>query len=164
MSRRWALALAAGLAAGCGNPGIMSPAPDFEARTLTGQALRLSSLRGKVVLLDFWATWCEPCEETIPRLEALDAEYRGKGLAVVGLSVDDDDAEVQPYVREHGMRYPVVVDADKRVMALYGVRGIPVTVLVDRAGLVRRRWLGSGDGIGDEVEAAVKKLVLEAKL
>ena len=158
------LVLAAGLAAaGCGvsSDKLMTPAPDFEARMLTGGALRLSALRGKVVLLDFWATWCGPCEETIPRLEALDGRYRAQGLEIVGVSVDDDAGEVPPFVRAHGMRYPVFVDEGKQVMGLYAVRAVPTTVLVDRKGRVRARWMGAGDDVDDEMERDIRRMLEE---
>lgn len=164
MSRRAAcvLALAAALAA-CGKAKERSlgPAPDFDARTLEGKDLRLSALKGKVVLLDFWATWCEPCEETIPRLAQLDERYRAQGLEVVGVSVDDEGAPVGPYVREHRMRYPVFVDADKQVMELYEVRGLPTTVLVDRRGRLRARWLGSGEDVSEEMERDIRRMLDE---
>ena len=158
------LALAAGFAAaGCGarSDTQVSPAPDFEARALTGKALKLSTLKGKVVLLDFWATWCGPCEETIPRLERLDDRYRAQGLEIVGVSVDDDAGEVPPFVRAHGMRYPVVVDEGKQVMELYNVRAVPTTVLVDRRGRIRARWMGTGDDVVEEMEQDIRSMLDE---
>lgn len=156
------LALGLGLAACSRTPEPESkPAPDFEAKALDGKTLRLSGLRGKVVLLDFWATWCGPCEETIPHLLELYRLHGARGLEIVGISVDDTDSDVPPFVAQHGMRYPVVVDSDKDLLELYGVRSIPTSVLVDREGRIRGRWLGSGDEVERELEAAVLKLLAE---
>ncbi|MBI5203253.1 MAG: TlpA family protein disulfide reductase [Elusimicrobia bacterium] len=137
------------------------PAPDFQAKVLGGQALSLSGLKGKVVLLDFWATWCGPCEETIPHLIQLNGSRRDKGLEVVGVSVDDYPEDVPAYVKTHGMKYPVFVDAEKEVMDLYGVRNVPTTVLIDRAGKVRGRWLGAGDEVERELDDAIDVLLKE---
>ena len=138
-------------------------APDFQAKVLGGQALSLSGLKGKVVLLDFWATWCGPCEETIPHLVRLHGRKRERGLEVVGISVDDYPEDVPAYVKVHGMKYPVFVDAEKEVMDLYGVRNVPTTVLVDRAGKVRGRWLGAGDEVERELDEAID-LLLDEKI
>ncbi len=153
------------VAASCRRPEPKLPsgeaAPDFQAKALGGQALSLSGLKGKVVLLDFWATWCGPCEETIPHLIELHAKKRERGLEVVGISVDDYPEDVPAFVKSHGMKYPVFVDAEKEVMDLYGVRNVPTTVLVDRTGKVRGRWLGAGEEVEAELDAAIDALLAE---
>ncbi|MBI4422768.1 MAG: TlpA family protein disulfide reductase [Elusimicrobia bacterium] len=157
--------LAAGLlaASACGKPAGQpaSSAPDFQVETVGGETLRLSALKGKVVLLDFWATWCLPCEETIPKLAVLHQRYRERGLEVVGVSVDDDVRDVPPYAKSHGIGYAVALDPDKDVMDAYGVRSIPTTILVDRSGRLRGRWLGTGARLERELEAEVQKLLVE---
>ena len=113
------------------------------------------------MLLDFWATWCGPCEESIPHLQERHRRHGGEGLTVVGVSVVDDEEAVEPYVKDHGMRYAVAVDAEKDVMDAFDVRSIPTTVLIDRAGKVRGRWLGSGGAIDREMDAKVREVLAE---
>lgn len=165
MPRGRLASLLAGLlaASACGKPASQpaSSAPEFQVETVGGEVLRLSRLKGKVVLLDFWATWCLPCEETIPKLATLHQRYRERGLEVIGISVDDDVRDVPPYVQSHGIRYAVGLDPEKDVMDAYGVRSIPTTILVDRGGLLRGRWLGTGGGLERELEAEVQKLLTE---
>lgn len=150
-----------GLAAGCTRPSGPEgkPAPDFEAKTLDGRALSLSGLKGKVVLLDFWATWCGPCEETIPNLVELYRRHRASGLEIVGVSLDDDERDVPAFAAENGMRYPIVVDSEKRLLDSYQVRSVPTTVLVDREGVVRGRWVGAGEEIERELEGKIRELL-----
>ncbi|MBI4425032.1 MAG: TlpA family protein disulfide reductase [Elusimicrobia bacterium] len=170
LRRRGAAALCAAVlwglaAASCRRPEPKAPsnepAPDFQAKTLGGKALSLSGLKGKVVLLDFWATWCGPCEDTIPHLVRTYGRLKDRGLEVVGISLDDDAEDVPAFVRSYGMKYPVVVDEEKSIMELYGVRSVPTTVLVDREGKVRERWLGAGPEIERELDDALLKLLDE---
>ncbi len=154
-----ALAAALGLA-GCARPSSLDDrAPDFEAPDLQGRTFRLSELRGKAVLLDFWATWCGPCEETIPSLERLHEKYASGGLEVVGVSVDGAPKEVPRYVKAHGMRYRVLLDPDQRVMERYGVSSIPTSVLIDPQGRIAQRWLGFDALVLAEQEKSVRLLL-----
>lgn len=138
-------------APGCGDGGdgnlVGRPAPDFTLTTVGGHEVRLSELRGKVVLVDFWATWCPPCQALMPELQGL-AETYAEHLEVVAVSVDGDPAAVvPPYARQHG--FTIMLTADERGQAVArawgGTKGIPCTYLVDREGVVRFHWLGKHD-------------------
>ena len=104
--------------------------------------MSLGNLRGKVVLLDFWATWCRPCAITTPSLVRLSHRFRARGLVVIGVNVDQDGPDAVPYfVRRYGVDYPVVYD-DGNVSQRYNVRGLPTVVLIDRTGHIRRVHTG----------------------
>jgi peroxiredoxin len=113
------------------------PAADFTLRDANGSAVKLSDYRGKVVLLNFWATWCGPCTLEIPWFEEFERDYKTKGLAVVGVSMDEDGWKaIKPYMEAHKMNYRVLL-GDDSVSQLYGgVESLPTTFIIDRAGRV----------------------------
>lgn len=120
-------------------------APDFSLTDLSGNTLDLASYRGKVVLLDFWATWCVPCREEIPHFVELQDKYRDAGLAVIGISVDDEVAPVREYYRTLRMNYPVAM-GDAALAARYGgVLGVPIAFIIDREGRIQRKHAGQTD-------------------
>lgn len=120
-----------------------SRAPDFELVTMDGQSARLSDLRGKVVLLNFWATWCPPCKAEMPDLEALYREHgAAQGFVVVGVNYEEDAAPVQAFVRERRLSFPVWLDRRGTAAAKLGVRGLPVSFIIDREGYIRDAWNG----------------------
>jgi peroxiredoxin len=137
-------------------------APEFRARTVTGEALSLAKLleRGPV-LLDFWATWCRPCLAELPELEAIGRKYRASGLTVVGVSEDGprNFARVRPFASKLGLTFPIVLDEDGRIQQLYQVGALPTTVLIDTAGMVVTVREGYRPGESRELEAAVAKLL-----
>ena len=111
------------------------PAPDFELPDLAGAKLRNSDLKDKVLLVNFWATWCAPCEIEIPWFIDFDKKYRSQGLEIVGVSLDEEGPEkVKKFVAEHKMTYKVVMGDEKTAEAFGGVVGLPTTFLVDRSG------------------------------
>ncbi len=118
-------------------------APPFTVRTLDGKTQRLSDLRGRPVLLDFWATWCAPCRASLPNLDAMQRRYGARGLVVLGLSVDDDGpVAVRRFADRLGVRFPIAM-AEEKVLADYGpIRTIPTTILINRRGQVVRRVVG----------------------
>ena len=119
------------------------PAPNFALPQLGSKILRLSDYRGRVVLLNFWATWCPPCRAEIPDLNKLQSELGPAGLEVIGISLDEDGFEsVRPFAEEFDVAYPLVVD-DGTVAAQYGsIQGLPTTFVVDRNGQIVRRVTG----------------------
>lgn len=131
----------------------------FELPDLSGKIVRLSDLKGKVVLLDFWATWCGPCEESLPFLAGLYERHRSGGFEVLGVSEDASAELVRAYASARRMSYPLLLDQGNRAMDLYGVRGVPSTFLLDREGAVRASWIGFGDDIAKDMEASVTALL-----
>ncbi|MGH9387987.1 MAG: TlpA family protein disulfide reductase [Vicinamibacteria bacterium] len=135
------------------------PAKDFEARDLAGSAVRLSGLKGKVVLLNFWGIWCKSCRQEIPHLSALDREWREKGLVVLGADYGDAPEDLAPFVKELEMSYPVLVDdglADQYQVLVY-----PTNVVIDRKGRIRRRVEGYREEAFEEMKALVRGLLEE---
>ena len=137
------------------------PAPDFLLKDLSGTAVSLSARKGKVVLLDFWATWCHGCETEIPWFVNFAAKYRDRGLTVIGVSGDDDGwTSVRPYVKEHRMNYPVVIGT-KDLVQRYEVTALPVTFLIDRNGAIAVVHGGLPKGGKAEVEGEIVRLLSE---
>jgi thiol-disulfide isomerase/thioredoxin len=135
-------------------------APEVHFQTLTGEPFTLGQLRGKVVLLNFWATWCIPCREEIPVLNAMQHELDGKGLKIVGASLEDSAAGVEEYQRDvRKFEYQVLVGGDD-AKAKFGGTPLPTTYLIDRDGRIRQKIVGARDREG--WEAAVKPLLDEA--
>jgi len=134
------------------------PAPNFVVHTMDGKVVRLADLRGRPVVVDFWATWCVPCRATLPQLDTLQTRYRDQGLVVLGLAVDDDDpALVRRTAGRLGLRFHVAV-ADEQVLDLYGpIRFIPTTYFIDRRGAIARRVSGAIDA--ETVEEYVREVL-----
>ena len=133
-----------GLLGMAGRPPLVGgPAPEITLKDLQGQEVRLSDLRGKIVLLNFWATWCKPCKEEMPAMQASYDKLRGQGLVVLAVNELEDTEKVIEHVRTHGHTFPVVMDHDNRVANRYGVVGLPASFIVDRQGIVREQIMGS---------------------
>jgi thiol-disulfide isomerase/thioredoxin len=135
------------------------PAPlQFTMKDMNGIDVKLSSFKGKVILLNFWATWCPPCREEIPALIELQQQY-GDQLVILGVSIDDTQAKLKPYATEMHMNYPVLVGKDRQdVQDAYGpLFGIPVSVFVDRDGRIWKRH--SGAATKDQFEREIKALL-----
>lgn len=121
-------------------------AANFNLTDLNGNPLSLSALKGKVVLLDFWATWCPPCRAEIPHFVELYSAYKGKGLEVVGLSVDQGGpAGVTQFIKENSVSYPVAMADIPLTQAYGGIRGIPTTFLLDKNGHIAKKYVGYQD-------------------
>ncbi len=127
------------------NLAINTVAPDFSLPELTGGQFKLSDFRGKVVLLDFWATWCDPCREEIPHLVELQNKYRNQGLQIVGVSMDDSPEPVRDYSQRLKMNYPVVM-GNSTIGELYGgVLGLPIAFVIGRDGRIHAKHIGATD-------------------
>jgi peroxiredoxin len=137
------------------------PAPDYELANLEGTKVRLSSYRGKVVVLNFWAAWCPPCKQEIPWLNELQKQY-GDDLQVVGVTVDDEDsAELSAFVKEMKFRFPVLHSTPEAESAYLGIAGVPVTYFLDRGGRIRKKT--SGLTSKEEMQATIRSLLDAAK-
>lgn len=136
------LAAAVSPAIGLKKEGARKRAPDFELKDASGAPVKLSDYAGKVVLLDFWATWCTPCKDSIPWFNELHEKYGPRGFAVLGVSMDESWDVLRPFLEKFGVRYPVVL-GNKRVAYLYGdVDALPLAFFIDRAGRVAAIHLG----------------------
>jgi thiol-disulfide isomerase/thioredoxin len=120
-------------------------APSYAARSLTGDSVSLALLRGNPVLLNVWATWCLPCKEEIPYLEALHRKHAAAGLQIIGVSVDNrgDESKINDFAKDFSMTYPIWRDPDERVNSRFLAIGVPSTYLIDRDGILRWRHLGT---------------------
>jgi thiol-disulfide isomerase/thioredoxin len=134
------------------------PAPAFSVRTLEGKPLRLSDLRKRPVIVDFWATWCGPCRASMPHLSAMQTRYGKQGLAVIGLSVDEQGPQrVKAFATKLGVRFTLAM-ANDEVLDAYGpIRSIPTTFFINREGQIVRRVVGYIDD--DTMEDYVKEIV-----
>ena len=169
--RRWTAALAALLVAGAaaceggaGGGGVGAvevgqPAPAYAATSLAGDSVSLAGLRGDVVLLNIWATWCHPCRTEIPELERLHQRFQSRGLEVIGVSVDvgGEDGAVAAFGKEYGLTYPVWRDPDGRVSTLFAALGVPATYLIGRDGTLLWRKVGpvTEAELGPKIEEAL---------
>jgi len=125
-----------------GDEASRPPAPAFAVTDLDGRRLALSDLEGKVVLVDFWATWCEPCREEIPALVSLQGRYGRQGLQIVGISLDDDPAPVREFYARYHMNYPVALGSAALAQQFGGILGLPVAFVIDRGGRMRVKHVG----------------------
>jgi len=122
-------------------------APDFTLETLDGRTVRLSELRGKkVVLINFWATWCPPCRLEMPTMQQIYSEYKDRGFEILAVNIESDaKQEITDFVRELRLSFPVLLDPDMKITRKFHVIGLPVSVLIDRQGVVRAKEIGYHD-------------------
>jgi len=121
-------------------------APDFSLDGLSGRRVELKQFKGKVIFLTFWATWCGPCKEELPSIEALHRQFKGKDLAVLTISVDHEGAvPVEKYISKQGYTFYVLTDPKGTLLDLYGVERIPTTVLIDKKGRIIGKAIGPRD-------------------
>ena len=136
-------------------------APDFTLRTLGGPNLRLQEQRGRVVLINFWATWCGPCRQEMPHLNRLYDRFQASGFTLLGVNVDDDTRNAAGVAAKLGLHFPVLLDTDKVVSRLYDLSTMPSTVLIDRDGKVRYVTRGYKEGYEDAYEKQIRELLKE---
>lgn len=139
-------------------PSRQKAAEDFTAPLAGGRSFRLSEHRGKVVLINFWATWCPPCREEMPAMERLWRQHKGAGFVMVAVSVDADPKVVPPFVGEHGFTFQVALDPKMGVANAYGVRALPSSFLVDRQGKLAALALGPRAWDNDAAHSLVEAL------
>ena len=164
-SRRRALLLWATLLAGSSAAGAAvqpaAAAPDFTLRSMDGPNLRLAEQRGRVVMVNFWATWCGPCRQEMPHLNKLYDKYRDSGFVLLGVNIDDNVRTATDLAAKLGLRFPVLLDTDKTVTRLYDMGSMPATVLIDREGKVRHLHRGYRDGYELTYDSQVRALLKE---
>ncbi len=136
-------------------------APDFTLKSASGANIRLSELRGQVVLLNFWASWCGPCRQEMPDMDALYRSYEGLGFRTLGINLDENKGRAEALARELGVSYPILFDDRKTVSTLYQVDAMPTTVIIDRDGRIRHVHRGYRDGYIQRYQSQVRGLLKE---
>ena len=136
------------------------PAPDFSLQGEDGNTYRLSSYRGQVVVMNFWATWCPPCREEMPSMERLWQKVKGKGIMVLGVNVGEDADIIFEFTGQYPVSFALPMDIDGKVIASYPVRGLPTTYIIDPSGMVTYRAVGSrewdSDGLVKQLQSLSK--------
>jgi peroxiredoxin len=169
--------LTLGLLAGVGESGISDPyaaaglqrvmgdteAPAFSSRTVDGNSMDSNSLRGKVVLVNFWATWCGPCKEEMPALQRLKETFRPDEFELVAITTDQQRTEIQAFVKDLRLEFPILLDETKDISGAFGVRGLPTTVVIDQQGRLRGRAVGPRVWDSPEAVALIKSLMEPAQ-
>jgi peroxiredoxin len=161
---RMLLSVAALLACGAVSASTLQPssmAPDFTLRSMDGPNLRLNEQRGRVVMVNFWATWCGPCRQEMPHLNKLHDKYRDAGFVLLGVNIDDNARAAIDLANKLGLRFPVLLDTDKTVSRLYDLGSMPATVLIDREGRVRHLHRGYREGYELSYDQQVRALLKE---
>lgn len=123
-------------------PALGFRAPDFELQDMNGQSVRLSALRGKPVLLNFWASWCPPCRKEMPDLQEFFRQYGAK-IHVIGINWNDQLSTVQEFLSQYGITYTNLLDTNGKIFVLYELTGLPTSFFIDEDGIIRGKWLGS---------------------
>ena len=135
--------------------------PDFNARTADGRDLSLVSLKGKVVLFNFWATWCLECRPEMPAFERLHREFSAQGLAVVGINAREEATTIRAYAKELGLTFPLISDPTGNINSAYGVIGLPTTFLIGRSGRAIALAIGPRDWSAKPARALIQALLAE---
>ena len=140
---------------------VQGPAPGFSLKTKDGQAFSLEELKGDVVMINFWATWCGPCRKEMPLLDALYQRYERLGFTLVGVNVEEDPSGADKYLKETPVSFPILYDTDNTVSKLYDVNAMPSTVLVDRQGNMRYLHKGYKPGDENDYQNWIRSLIRE---
>jgi peroxiredoxin len=129
---------------------VADEALDFTLPTNTGENLRLSEQRGNVVMLNFWASWCGPCRQEMPLLDAMSQRYSAAGFVLLGVDVEEDNTDAKKIVKDLKITYPILFDTENKVSKLYSVETMPTTVMIDKKGKIR--YINHGYKPGDETK------------
>ncbi len=138
-------------------------APDFALKSASGENLRLSELRGEVVMINFWASWCGPCRQEMPLLDELYRQYSPMGFTILGVNVEEDSSKARQMLKDIPVDFPVVFDNKSTVSKLYDVVAMPSTVLVDRDGNIRYLHRGYKPGYEETYQQQVRALIREER-
>lgn len=136
------------------------PAPPFKVTTSTGQPVTLANYKGYVLVLDFFASWCQPCKRSIPHIMELNRKYAKQGLQILGLSLDEDKDDLNDFVAPFKLTYPVAL-ANEDLQTEYGLRSLPTLFIIDKKGIVVEKFMGLTDEVNKNAEAMIKRLLAE---
>jgi len=138
-----------------------SPAPDFTLQAQSGKPVELAQLKGQVVMLNFWASWCGPCRQEMPLLDSIYKKYGKAGFTMLGVNVEPDSKAANDWLKQTPVTFPILYDTDSKVSKLYGVSGMPSTVIVDRKGTVRMIHRGYKPGDEEQYLSSIRTLMRE---
>ncbi len=136
---------------------VGAPAPDFELRDSTGKLWKLSDLKGKVVFINFWATWCTACKAEMPHKTELLNKMQGRPFQMLGVLYRDDPVNLPSYFMKHNVSAPTLIDPDNAMARLYGITGVPETFILDKEGILRERVVGQKEWSSPENMALIEK-------
>jgi len=137
---------------------VGQPAPDFQLQSLEGQPVSLNDLKGKPVLINFWATWCGPCVYEMPFLQEVYDEWSGKGLMLLAINIGEGSSEVKGFMQNYNLSLPVLLDIEKDVFQRYNIIGIPTTFFIDKDGIIQEKVIGAFPN-KTEIENRLSKIV-----
>ena len=140
---------------------VSGPAPNFTLQMLGGGQMSLAEHKGNVIMVNFWATWCAPCRQEMPHLEALHQRYSPLGFTLLGVNVEDDPAGAQAWLEETPVSFPILFDPENGVSELYDVIAMPSTVMIDRQGNMRHLHHGYKPGYENEYQNQIRALIRE---
>jgi peroxiredoxin len=140
---------------------VSGEAPDFTLKSRSGENIKLSDLRGQVVMINFWASWCGPCRQEMPHLEKLSEEYKDYGFALLGVNLDEKQPQAEKLLAQIPVSFPILFDPTSSVSKLYNVDAMPTTILLDRDGNLRHLHRAYRPGFEDIYSDQIKALVLE---
>lgn len=134
-----------------------APAPAFSLADLEGKTISSTTLKGQVLLINFWATWCAPCRQEMPALDSLHKEFKGKGLTVIGISIDSDLSPIKEFIAGAKTSFQILHDPEMKCHDTYKVFAYPTTFLVDRQGIIQKYWLGPQEWNSEEFKQTLQK-------
>jgi peroxiredoxin len=140
---------------------ISGEAPNFTLKSNSGKNIKLSELRGQVVLINFWASWCGPCRQEMPELDKLYSKYKKLGFTILGVNVEEDNTEALHIIKEDKISFPILFDSENKVSKLYDVTAMPTSIVVGRNGSMRYLHRAYKPGDIDKYKAWVKELIRE---
>jgi peroxiredoxin len=140
---------------------VQDAAPDFTLKSQKNGNLKLSELRGKVILINFWASWCGPCRQEMPVLDELYRHYRSLDFTILGVNVEQNSDDAESLLKDVPVSFPILFDTENKISKLYGVKGMPSTVLVDRDGKIRYVHMGYQPGVEAEYQTQIRALIRE---
>lgn len=147
----------------CSSESLGPPAPDCELKTITeNQPYTLAQHRGKVIYVDFWASWCGPCLESFPFMSKMQRELKEQGLEVIAINLDENFADAKAFISEHPSAFTVVIDPDQYCAKAFDVKAMPSSYVIDRNGRIRKTHLGFRIGEAEQLRTFVERLLAEA--
>ncbi len=146
-------------ATGTESPMVGKPAPDFELALLDGKKFRLAETKGRVIVLDFWATWCGPCLQAMPQVDAAVRDFADQGVQLIAVNLEEAPKQITAMLERHKLEMTVALDRDGAVAGKYGANAIPQTVIIDAEGNVARLFIGGGPNTGDQLRDALRAVL-----